>query len=80
MADTWPENDEMKLVTNEIRIVYGIGEEGEPMYACGYARDGEFGQLPDTLTGLGMIKALELDYLERRGIIHGFDPYDAPEE
>lgn len=53
----------------EIRIVYGIDENGEQVVAATYSADGVDDAAPDFFAGITMLKIAELDFLTRHGIL-----------
>lgn len=55
-------------VMAEIRIVYGIDENGSQVTTTTYAADGIDDAIPDLFTGSIMLKLGELDFLQRHNI------------
>jgi hypothetical protein len=68
MAD-FPPNLEVSIVTDEIRIIRGINDDGMSVYMVAYGHDGEYGKLPNIIDGLGLLDAARIDFLERLDLI-----------
>lgn len=77
--EDWGDPD-ISVITQEIRIVRGLSEDGTAVYACRYWEDGELKTVIDQVIGLGMIEVLRLDYLQRIGAVEGFPDYEKDEE
>lgn len=59
---------EIAMVTAEIRLVYGMNENGEQVIATSYSADGVDESTPDYFTGILMFEIGKLDFLRRHNI------------
>ena len=53
----------------EIRIIYGIDDNGEQVVATTYEADGKEGSVPDFFAGITMLEIAKIDFLTRHGIL-----------
>lgn len=53
----------------EIRIIYGIDENGEQIVATTYTADGVDDAVPDFFAGITMLEIAKLDFLHRHKIL-----------
>lgn len=53
----------------EIRLVYGMDEDGQQVIATTYCADGVDDSVPDYFTGLMMFEVGKIDFLRSLGII-----------
>lgn len=56
------------MVTAEVRVVYGMNEDGEQVIATTYTADGVDDSVPDYFTGVLMFEIGKLDFLRRHQI------------
>ncbi|MFN3005128.1 hypothetical protein [Mycolicibacterium wolinskyi] len=63
----------MPFVQAEVRIIYGMDDDGRQVIATTYTADGVDDSVPDYFTGLTMFEVAKIDFLRRHGII-GADP------
>lgn len=60
----------------EIRIVYGIDENGQQVVATTYTADGVEDSVPDFFAGVTMIEIAKIDFLHRHGILDASNRMD----
>lgn len=53
----------------EVRIIYGMDEDGGQVISTTYEADGVDDAVPDYFTGLTMFEVAKIDFLQRHGII-----------
>lgn len=58
-----------QLQQAEIRLIYGIDENGEQVASYTYTADGVIDSVPDYFTGLTLFEAGKIDFLRRHGRI-----------
>lgn len=57
------------FVQAEVRIIYGMDEDGQQIIATTYTADGVDDSVPDYFTGLTMFEVAKIDFLRRHKII-----------
>lgn len=57
------------FVQAEVRIVYGMDEDGQQVIATSYTADGVDDSVPDYFTGLTMFEVGKIDFVRRHRII-----------
>lgn len=62
-------------VQAEVRIVYGMDENGEQVISTSYTADGVDDSLPDYFTGLIMFEVGKINFLQRHNIFVPGDPH-----
>jgi len=60
---------DVPIVEAEIRIIYGIDDDGTQVISTSYAVDGEDDWLPPYFTGLVMFEDAKIDFLQQLGIM-----------
>lgn len=78
MSDDY--DHDLEVVTQEMRIVRGLGKDGTALYSCHFMENGENLTIADQVIGLGMIECLRVDYLQRLSAMDGFPDYESQEE
>lgn len=63
------EDSEVPFIQAEIRIIYGMNEDGQQIITTTYEADGIDDTVPDYFTGLTMFEVAKIDFLQRHGII-----------
>lgn len=53
----------------EMRIIYGIDEDGSQVVATTYLTNGVEDSAPDFFTGVTMLEIAKIDFLTRHGIL-----------
>lgn len=53
----------------ELRVVYGVDNDGAQVVSTTYEADGIDDAVPDFFTGLTMLEVAKLDFLQRHGIV-----------
>jgi hypothetical protein len=57
------------FVQAEVRIIYGVDEDGKQVISTTYSADGVDDLVPDYFTGLTMFEVGKINFLQRHGII-----------
>lgn len=69
LASVLMKDTTVPFVQAEVRIVYGIDEDGQQVIATSYTADGVDDSVPDYFTGLTIFEVGKIDFLRRHGII-----------
>ena len=57
------------FVQAEVRIIYGVDDDGRQVISTTYEADGIEDSIPDYFTGLTMFEVAKINFLQRHGII-----------
>lgn len=69
---------EVAAVQSELRIIYGIDNDGQQVVSTTYCTDGEDDATPDYFTGIVMLETAKIDFLHRHGVMCSRDDHDEP--
>lgn len=69
----------LPFIQAELRVIYGIDEQGEQVITTTYCADGEEDCVPDYFTGVMMIEVARNNFLQRHGLMAP-RPFDQPGE
>lgn len=59
----------LPLIQAEVRIIYGVDEDGAQVISTTYEADGVEDSVPTYFDGLTMFEVAKIDFLQRHGII-----------
>lgn len=66
----------LPIVQAEMRVLYGVDENGKQVVSTTYVADGVDDSIPDYFTGIVMLETAKIDFLQRHGVICSCEHHD----